>query len=77
MDKDRIRQKLKETPLITGLTLYNTNPSIWTVPKKGSYGYTKLMNLIPSKKPKKDSYSDERVARIIREAEDKVGMGFI
>lgn len=55
MDKDRIRQKLKDTPLITGLKIYNTNSSVWAVPRVGSHGHKKLMNAIPSKKNKPES----------------------
>jgi hypothetical protein len=47
--------ELKPIPLIVGLKLYNQNPNLWSVPRKGTHGHSKLMNLIPSKKKKPES----------------------
>lgn len=33
----------KEMPLIVALRLYNTNPHVWTVPKKGTLQHETLL----------------------------------
>ena len=68
------------TPLVIALKKMNTDPSEWSVPKKGSYKYDHLMKLMNENKPTKritnrrEEDENERALRIIREAEEAIGI---
>ena len=59
------------TPLIIGLKQYNKNPSLWTVPRRGTYQHEQLLTVMGSHK-KAEASKEERYKKLIQDTSETI-----